>query len=591
MSPDALFTLIILLLMLVALVTELYAPDVTLFSALGVLLVGGVLTPAEALSGFSNKGLLTVASLFVVAYSAQSSGVLGIFASRLMGDGRGPRSSMLRMMIPVTSFSAFLNNTPIVAMFIPAVREWALQRNLSPSKFLIPLSYASIFGGVCTLIGTSTNLVVHGLLSKEFGVGFSMFELAWVGVPCAAVGFVYLVFFGYRSLPANKDLTEGMEESGRDYLLEMTVHGDSPVVNKKVEEAGLRNLQNLFLAEVVRGDQSLAPVRPTDVLEAGDRLVFTGQLSGIVQLQKIPGLVPSHDESFYREMRRKRRTGITEAVVSRSFPTLGQTIKESDFRSRYDAVVLAVHRNGERIDAKIGQIRLRPGDTLLMLTGQDFHKRWARSRDFYMISQPKQMPELNMRKTVISLGTLLLMVVMAATGVLDILEAAIAAVVVLLLTGAVSPVEARRSLEINVLVVIASALGISTALTKTGAAAFLGGHLLDLVGPFGPIGLLAAIYLLTSVLTEVITNNAAAALAFPIAIAAAMEAQVDPMPFAIAIAIAASASFATPIGYQTNLMVYGPGGYRFRDFLRVGLPMNFIFMVVALVVIPMVWKF
>ncbi len=591
MSFEAVFTLTVVGLMLAALVLELYSPDFIVFSALGVLLVAGVVTPKEAFTGFSNSGMLTVAILFIVAYAAQTSGLLEFFADRVMGRSGGGRRSMLRMIAPVLGMSAFLNNTPIVAMFTPTIRDWALRHKVSPSKFLIPLSYASIFGGICTLIGTSTNLVVNGLLLQSAHRPIRMFELAWVGVPCAIAGILFLLLFGYRLLPGRRDLSEDFQEGGREYLLEMKVQAGSSLVGKSVEGAGLRQLDQLFLAEIRRGSEILAPVKPSDRLEAGDHLYFTGNADGVVRLQNFPGLVPSHEREFCSNLRRSGKGRIIEAVVSRSSPMLGKTIKEGNFRARYDAAVLAVHRHGERVALNPGQLVLRPGDTLLILAGDDFFKRWNQARDFYMISRITDMPTVNRRKSAISLFALTGMVVLAATGTMDILNAAVLAAMVLIGTRCMTIVEARRSIELNVLVVIAASLGISRALEKTGAAGFLAKQVVDGVHSWGPIGLLAVVYLLTSFLTEVITNNAAAALVFPIAMAAAAKAGVDPMPFAIAVAVAASASFATPIGYQTNLMVYGPGGYRFTDFLKVGIPLNLIFMAVAVVVIPVVWKF
>jgi len=534
---------------------------------------------------------LTVAILFIVAYAAQSSGILELFANRIMGRCRRVESGLLRMMTPVMALSAFLNNTPIVAMFIPTIRDWAIKNHMSPSKFLIPLSYASIFGGVCTLIGTSTNLVVNGLLLQEGHQSLGMFELASVGIPCALAGCLFLVVFGRRLLPDQADLTEGYQKSGREYLLEMKVLEGSALVGKTIKEAGLRKLDQLFLAEILRNGEILAPVKPGDRLAAGDHLFFAGRADGVIQLQKLSGLTPCHEREFCTHIQQAGQGRIIEAVVSRSSPMLGKTIKEGNFRARYDAAVLAVNRHGEQVLFKLGQFVLKPGDTLLLLAGDDFFKKWNQSRDFYMISKVSDVPVVNRKKSWISLFVLLGMVLLAATGLMDILNAAILAAMVLLLTRCVTIVEARRSIELNVLIVIASAFGISKALEKSGAAGFLAGWMIEAVRDMGPVGLLAAIYLATSVLTEVITNNAAAALVFPIAMAAAHQLGVDPRPFAIAIAIAASASFATPIGYQTNLMVYGPGSYRFRDFLKVGVPLNLLFMVVSLIVIPLVWKF
>jgi di/tricarboxylate transporter len=591
MSFEAYFTLAVVGIMLFGLVLELLAPDVIVFSALGVLLVSGILTPQEALEGFSNKGMLTVGILFIVAYSAQSSGILEFFANRVIGRASGGRRALLRVMAPVFAMSAFLNNTPIVAMFTPTIRDWALAHKIAPSKFLIPLSYASIFGGICTLIGTSTNLVVNGLLQQETKLSISMFELAWVGIPCAAAGFLFFLLIGYRLLPERSDLSEDLLNSGREYLVEMSVPDGSLLAGKTVEGAGLRRLENLFLAEIIREGHTPVMVKPTDILKVGDRLLFSGMAEAIVQLQKTSGLVPALEMEFCDSLRQRGDGRIIEAVVSLSSPMLGKSIKEGNFRSRYDAAVLAVHRHGERIHGKLGRMVLKPGDTLLLLAGDDFYKRWNQSRDFFMISKLSKLPRVNTRKMVISLCTLFGMIALAVFGILEIFQAAVLAAMVLLLTKSLTPVEARRSIELNVLIIIASAFGLSRALDKTGAAGFMAEHLIASVQGMGPIGLLAAIYLCTSLMTEVITNNAAAALIFPIAMSSATQAGLSPMPFAIAIAVGASASFATPIGYQTNLMVYGAGGYRFSDFLKIGIPMNLIYMAVSMVVIPLVWKF
>ncbi|MEZ4600782.1 MAG: SLC13 family permease [Syntrophotaleaceae bacterium] len=583
-------TLVVVGLMLLALIREILAPDVIVFSALGVLLLTGVLTPQEALSGFSNSGVLTVGILFIVAYAAQSSGLLEFFADRVMGKSRNGRKSLLRMMVPVIGASAFLNNTPIVAMFTPTIRDWAIRNRLAPSKFLIPLSYASIFGGMSTLIGTSTNLVVNGMLQQSLGRSLSMFELTWIGIPCALAGTAFILFFGYRLLPDNTDLGEDFQRAGREYLIEMHVPEGSSLAGRTIEAAGLRHLVQAYLAEIVRNGETLAPVRPEEILKEGDTLFFSGNAEAAMRLQQVAGLSRG-EEPINLGLVKSGRVRVLEAVVSRSSPMLGKTLKEGNFRARYDAAVLAVHRHGHRLQAGLGLLELKPGDTLLLLAGDDFFKRWKHSREFYMVSKVSDMPVLNRKKTMISLGSLFGMVALAAFGFLDILQAAILAAIVLLLTRSITVVEARRSIELNVLIVIAAALGISRALEKTGSASLLADWIISSVKDFGPIGLLAAIYLATSLMTELITNNAAAALVFPIAIAAAGQSGFDPMPFVIAVAIGASASFSTPIGYQTNLMVYGPGGYRFKDFLRVGIPLNLLFMAVAIGIIPLIWKF
>ncbi len=591
MSADAVLTLVVVAAMVVCLALDLLPPDVVTFSALGTLLLAGVVDPSEALAGFSNSAMITVAVLFIVAYAAQSAGVLEYVAAKVMGDGRGMRRALARMIVSVTSFSAFLNNTPIVAMFLPAVRDWTHRKGFPPSKFLIPLSYASILGGLCTLIGTSTNLLINGMYQETVGRSLSMFELAWVGVPSALLAIAYLLIVGPRLVPDRSDPEESLFGAGREYLFEMRLTPGSPLRGKTVEAAGLRRLGSVFLAEILRGPVSIAPVKPTDVLEEGDRLIFAGAAEGAVVLHRIPGLVPSGGHDLYHEIRRRGEGKVLEAVVSRSSPLLGKTIKQGNFRGRYDAVVLAVHRHGERVRGKLGALKLRPGDTLLLLSGPDFLKRWGRSREFYLVSTVSEMPRLDRRKTWLAAVALGGMVLLSASGILSVLKAAVLAAVFLIVTRCVTAVEARRSLEINVLVVIASSLGIGYALEKSGAAASIASIVLQAVQGLGPRALLAAVFVFASGLTGFITNNAAAALAFPVALSAAKGAGLDPHPFVIAVAVAASASFASPVAYQTNMMVYGPGGYRFTDFVRVGLPLHLLYLVVSVLLIPMIWSF
>ena len=590
MTPEAIFTLIMVFLMLAALIMEWMPADVIVFSVLGVLLVSGILTPKEALEGFSNKGMLTVALLFVVAYAAQRSGFVELFFGHVIGNGNGLRRSLLRMMLPVMALSAFINNTPLVAMFTPYVREWSLKHGHAPSRFLIPLTYAVSFGGLFTLIGTSTTLVVNGLLQQSRLAPFGMFEIGYVGLPCGVIAMLFMVAYGHRTLPDNKDLTEEFPKTGREYLLEMKVQPGSTLAGKSVEDAGLRNLENMFLVEIVRNGDSLVPVKPTDRIKAEDRLVFTGMVKSIMQLQKIPGLVPFLEKDFYTDMRSSGEGRIIEAVVSPSSPMLGKTIKEGNFRARYNAALLAVHRHGERIVSKIGEITLKPGDTLLLLAGDDFFKTWNQSRDFYMVSKISDAPVLNRKKTIISLAVLSGMVLLSAVGVLEIFLGAVLATMVLLLTRCVTAVEARRSLEINVLVVIAASFGISRAIEKTGLGSFFAGKIVENMEGVGAVGVLAAVFLATTLITEAVNNNAAAALVFPVAISSAARLGLDPKPFAIAVAIAASASFATTIGYQTNLMVSGPGRYRSRDFVRSGIPIKLIYAAVAIPVIALIWR-
>ena len=576
--------------MFILLITEIYEPVVIFFSALTIFVMVGIITLEEALQGFTNQGMLTIALLFILVGAVQKGSGVFRFVEKFFGKNRGDRSSLLKVITPITILSAFINNTPVVAMFVPIVRNWALDHNISPSRYLIPLSYASIFGGLLTLVGTSTNLIVSGMLQQYGEEGLWMFETTYIGLPLALTGIVYLLTFGYKVLPWNEDLMETMKKRQREYLVAMTVKPHCRIIGKTVEKAGLRNLKGLFLIEIMRGEETITPVTPGELILNGDRLIFTGQVSTIVQLQEIEGLKLETSSDAYLDNFKNGQGHIVEAVVSASFPFLGKTIKESSFRSKYDAAVVAVLRNGERNKDKIGNIKLKPGDTLLLLTGRSFINLWGASKDFYLISKVQDY-ELKNGKGYLPLIAFAMMILLAALNIVPILHAAFISLAVLFLAKTINHKEARKAINWDTIFVIAFSLGIGNALTKSGAAALLAEGLVSLMQTFGPIGLLLAVYLLTNLLTEMITNNAAAVLVFPIAISGALQMGVDPRPLAIAVAVAASASFSTPIGYQTNLMVFGPGGYKFKDFLKVGLPLNLIFMILSIFLIPIIWPF
>ncbi|SDY98553.1 SLC13 family permease [Tindallia californiensis] len=588
---EPLFTIVVVAVMVWLLVRNTFEPVIIFLGSVVALMTAGVISSQEALVGFSNEGMLTVAILFVVAGAIQQSPFLPGIATRLFGKRATGRRPLLKMMAPITLLSAFLNNTPIVAIFIPIIRNWSTQHNISPSKFLIPLSYVSMFGGILTLIGTSTNLVVSGML-QEFGhEPMGMFEITKVGLPLALLGMLYLLFYGYKHLPDNQDLLDSAKRNFREYLVTFQVETQSRVIGKTIEKAGLRNLKGLYLFEIIRNKQKIYPVSPSEVLQKNDKLVFTGQIETIVQLQAIEGLkLLSSDEEF-SDMFKSGEANIVEAVVSPDFPFLNQTIKESNFRSHYNAAIVAVVRQGERINDKIGKITLKPGDTLLILTNHRFAQQWDGAKDFYLISQRENEEILSPAKARIAVGSFLMLIVFASTGLLSTFHASLLALSVLMFTRTISVKNAFKAISWDTLLVIAFSFGIGNALIKTGAADLIAGGLIYGIAPLGPIGALFAVYLVTNFFTAIITNNAAAVLAFPIAYAASVQMDLNPMPFAIAVAIAASSCFATPFGYQTNLMVYGPGGYSFKDFLKIGLPLNILFLIASIILIPIFFSF
>jgi di/tricarboxylate transporter len=564
--------------------------DVVFVGGLSVLFVGGVLDTPSALAGFSAPGMITVGVLYVVVAGLQETGGLAWISHHVLGYPRGQRRAQLRMLMPVIPLSAFLNNTPVVSMFIPVVTDWCRRLRIAPSRMLIPLSYASIFGGICTLIGTSTNLVVNTMFQARYAnEGLGMFEITKIGVPCAFAGVVSLVLFSQRLLPGRKAIEE-VFENPREYTLELEVGPRSPMAGSSIEKSGLRHLPGAFLAELIRRDgQIISAVSPSEILEEGDRLVFVGNIDSMRSLYSIQGLQPAPEQLFKLDTPRHQRC-LVEAVVSHTCPLVGKTIREGRFRNVYNAVVIAVARNGERVHGKIGDIRIRAGDLLLIESHAGFIPRQKDSHDFYLVSGVENSTPRRFEKAPLAFAVLGGMVLAAAMGWLSMLQAALIAAGAMILLRCCTPAQARRSVEWNVLIVIAAALGLGVALEQTGAASAIAGGLLDIVKS-KPYLALAMVYLVTTLFTEIITNNAAAALVFPIAMSTAEGLGVSCMPFVTCIMVAASASFATPIGYQTNLMVYGPGGYRFSDYLRIGIPLNLLFGCMTVLLAPILWPF
>ena len=565
------------------------APDIVTAAGLTLLLIFGVVTPAEGLAGFSNEGMLTVAVLYVVVTGLTETGAVGWIVQSLLGRPRSPGHARLRLMAPVAGLSAFLNNTPVVAIFIPAVEDWAKRHRLELSRLMIPLSYASIAGGTCTLIGTSTNLVVDGLYTARTGApGFTLFELAWIGIPVVATVLVYLLIAGHWLLPRRPSAAESYQDVRR-YTAEMLVPADSPLVGKSVEEAGLRQLPGLFLIEIDRGGQFIPAVSSQEVLEAGDRLVFAGILDSVVDLQRTRGLTPATNQVFKLGGPRRDRCFV-EAVLSDKCPLVGKNVREGRFRTRYNAVIIALARHGERVERKIGDIELRAGDTLLLECRPAFVLQQRNSKDFLLVSQIGDSHPLDHERAPIAIAIAVGMVLTVTVGWFSMLEAALVAAGLMILTRCTDGRTARRAPDWQVLVVIATSFGIGAALEKTGAAAMLAGGLIGLAQG-DPWLTLALVFAAAALLTSLATNNVAAVLVFPIALQAANAMAVSPLPFVVALMIAASASFATPIGYQTNLMVFNVGGYRFADFMRVGLPLTVLVGLVTVVLVPLVWRF
>ncbi|MDI4636863.1 MULTISPECIES: SLC13 family permease [Halomonadaceae] len=563
--------------------------DMILLGAVAVLMTCGVIGPDQALAGFSSSGLFTVAFMYVLVASIRETGGIDLIIRHGLGRPRSEAAAQWRLLVPVAAMSGFLNNTPVVATYIPAVLGWSRRIRQPASRFLMPLSFASILGGTVSLLGTSTNLVVNGLLGERYPqLSLGLFDIAWVGGPMAVVGVLYLALVGRHLLPRGGGTAQAFENP-REFTIEMEVDPEGPLVDKSVEQAGLRHLEDLFLVEIERGGNVVSVVGPGEMLKGNDRLVFAGTSAGAVELQQIRGLMPSRQGELSLEKDYKERR-LVEVVVSDQCQFVGQRIREGHFRTLYGAAVLAVCRGGERVAGNLGQIRLQPADVLLLEARPPFIERHRQSRDFLLISQVNGQARPVHEKAWLAWSILGGVVVLATFGVLSMLNAAMLGAALAVITGCCSVGAAKRGMDTQVLLTIAASFGLGAALESSGAAAALASSALGLVDA-SPWLLLIGVYVLVALLTALVTNNAAAVITFPIVTAAAENLGVSPMPYVIAVMFAASASFITPIGYQTNLMVYGPGGYRFRDYLRVGGPLNLITAAVALGLIPQIWSF
>ena len=622
LTPEIGLTLGVLIACVAALVVTTAAPDAVLCGGLVLLVACGVVPLDAALDGLGNPGLAAVGILFAVAEGLRQTGAVEYAGRQLLGRPSGVASAVLRVAVPASVVSAFLNNTPVVAAALPVVSDWAKRNGMSPSKVLMPLSFAAVLGGMCTLIGTSTLLVLNELLIDlpGGGGGLALFDISWVGLPCAVLGVTYLAVASKWLLPDRVPAGESLRDT-REYAVEMTLQPGSPMVGQSVEAAGLRHLPGAYLLEIVRDapdesaagatagedappgaaagppppaphvEQVLPAVGPNERLRAGDRLVFVGAVDSMKDLRRLPGLTPAADQTFKLDtnVRGQGARQLVEAVVSDGYPFLNRTVRESRFRSHYNAAIIAVARGGQRVVGKIGDIRLRPGDTLLLEAPPGFVKLRRFGKHFFLVSGVEDSVPPRFHRAWIARAILVLMVAAMALGVPPAVAAAVACGA-MIFSRCLLISEARRAVDWSVLLTMAAGLGLGAALHASGTDAYLARHLTGWAGD-SPRGQLAAVFILTAILANLITAKAAGVLMFGIAVAVAGRLGLEPLPFVIAVMAAASGVFAGPVGFQTNLMVYGPGGYQTSDYLRLGVPLTALVFAVAMIVIPWVWPF
>jgi len=569
--------------------------DVAILGGLIMLMLGGVVDLVDATAGFSSPAVLMLAGLFVVAKGVERTGAIRQFARRTLGHPRSVAGAQLRMMVPVSLLSGVMNNTPIVAICIPIVREWSRRLKISPSHLFMPLSFAAILGGKLTLIGTASNIIVMEewvSWSEASGLAgpsplMQFLGVAAIGLPCLIVGIAFILIAAPKLLPIRKPNTQE-QPNAREYQVNFVVKKGSSVIGQTIENAGLRNLPGLFLSGVERGNIQLPAVDPSFMLNEDDRLVFVGLLDSVLDLRQIRGLEPDDTQTKKLDVTDTTRT-LAEAVVSTNSDIVGKTVRQSQFRARYNAVILAVHRQGQQIAAKIGDITLKPGDTLLLETHVNFRSTWRRSDEFFLISDvPGGDPTRNQRAP-IALLIVAVLIAMLIWAPIDRVTVVWGCALAMVVTRCATGTEAREGLDWRVLLVIAGAIGIGKALVNTGLAADAGGGLAMIGGELGVPAMLFVVFMASAILSQFITNYAAAALLFPVGMTIAATMGIDATAIVFVLMLGVGCSFISPIGYQTNLMVYGPGGYRFLDYARLGVPLTILLGVVSAVLAPMVY--
>lgn len=583
--------LVLIALIFALMVTEAFPPDLVALSSLAFVALTGLITPAEAFQSFANEAPITVAAMFILSFALQRTGAIEDLANKLrLMPKMGEAKLLLSLMVLVAAVSAFLNNTPVVVTFLPLVLGLAKHHQISASKLLIPLSFAAIFGGTCTLIGTSTNLAVSALVQEKYDVTIGLFDITLPGLILATAGLLYMILIGRHLLPAREPLSTLVDDlAGRLYYAEVEVSPGSKWIGHPLARTELARWDGVAIKELRRQGVRVARNFLNTVLEPGDRILVSCRLKALLNLQANRHLVV-HNAKHNERPEEREGIRVVELLVMNNSTFAGQSLEDVHFQERSGAHVLAIHRSGEQLRGKLGAIRLRFGDTLLVKIPQAALLGLRGSRDLMILSDlPLPSPRRNKKPLV--LAVFAAMVGLAATNLYPISLLAVTAVVVLVITRCIQVSEMYEAIDWRTVTMIIGMIALGTAVDRTGTGKWLAQSALGVLGDVHPLVILGIIYLITTTLTEMISNNAVAILMTPIAMETATAYGLSPLPFFIAIMFAASASFATPIGYQTNTFVYGAGGYTFRDFLRVGVPLNLLFWLVASAIIPLIYPF
>jgi di/tricarboxylate transporter len=596
-TVEIIIVLVVLIMAIVLFATEVLSVDIVALVIMVTLIISGVISPTEGVSGFSNSATITVAAMFILSAALFKSGAVVSIGNKMAELFQyNFWIAIFTTMLVVGSVSAFINNTPVVAIFIPILAGAAVKSGHSLGKMLMPLSFASMFGGVCTLIGTSTNILVSGIAAENGLEPFSMFEMSKLGIIFFATGMIYMLAIGIHVIPNRENGKDLVKKFGMgDYLTEIILESKAPSVGKKIKDSPLVKNLDIDILEVKREGHKYFMPSGEMVLEAGDILKVRCDLEKIKTLKEREGIKLKSDAKFQDQDMETEELTLVEAVIAPNSQFEGKTVKQVAFRQRYGATVLAIRHRGEIMREKVANTVLRSGDTLLIEAQKDkldfLRQLQLHGRNTFLIVSEVGFPQFKKEKIAIVVGTIAAIILVASLNILPIMVAALAGCVFLILTGCISMQESYRAIDWKVIFLLAGAMSLGVALDRSGAAVLISDFLINIVGAWGPIAIVSVLYLLTSIMTETMSNNASAVLLAPIAIAASITLEVDARPFLMAITFAASSSFMTPIGYQTNTMIYGTGNYKFMDFVKVGAPLNLIFWIIATFMIPYFFPF
>jgi len=580
------FVIIIVSILFIVIYREYLRASISFMLAVLIFTITGILTPKEVLSGFSNESIASIIMLILITTGIRKNFQIELLFDLIFKKARNYRGFLIRMMSQVALLSSMINNTPVVALMTPYVVDWGNRNNISPSKLLIPLSYATIMGGMITLIGTSTTLVLNGFI-QDFGhPSLKIEDLLAIGFSVTTTGILFIALIGYKLLPDHQDLLQSYSKNRREFIAETRILPNSKLIDQSVREAGLRNLKGVYLVEILRGSRVISPVEPHEVLKENDVLFFAGHTEDIVELiQSDKGLeLPKTARSYSND-----EVQAVEVVLSNHSSLIGKKVKDSDFRNRYNAAIIALHRNGERVSGKIGQIELQAGDLMLLYTGGDFNNRVEIYRDLYITSRIREIRKPGNRKYY-ALGVIgICALVLLFSGQFSLFPSLLIILSIMVGFRLIKTQDVKRELDLNMIVILVFSLAIGQAIIKTNAGNLLASKFIDLLQPYGIVSILVGLLLITNILASFIGNIGAIAISFPLAYSLSNNLGIIGDPFYLTIAYAASAAFLTPISYQTNLIIYGPGGYNFKDFFKIGLPVNLIYLSIAMAMIMLLY--